>query len=333
MDAKVKELDAKLRTLDFAVKRSDEAMKTNSSEATSRHEQSMITKINACHTLKDSIEEEKIAKEESEEQVTEWVSGIEQKLKAADEKVLELRGIKDDIVRKTHTIEKAEVVKEELMVQEEKHEQKLRQEHELFEQQQKFQKALEASRQSQAKTVSTKLPKFSIAKFDGKYENWLPFWNKFMAENDSTDLSPVTKFAYLKELVKSKIRVGIDGLPLTNEGHSRAKAILESEYGKTSEIVDAYVQNILELPVIKIANPNEVDKFYKTLLYNVLSLETLGKLERVNGMTRSVLDKLPGIKSDLVRGKDGWQDWGLAQLVTALKLWVRRNMVASIVMM
>ena len=38
-------------------------------------------------------------------------------------------------------------------------------------------------------------------------------------------------------------------------------------------------------------------------------------------MTRSVLDKLPGIKSDLVRGKDGWQDWGLVQLVTALKLW------------
>ena len=67
------------------------------------------------------------------------------------------------------------------------------------------------------------------------------------------------------------------------------------------------MQNILELPVVKDTNPNEVDKFYKTLLYNVQSLETLGKLERVNGMTRSVLDKLPGIKSDLVRG-EGWQD-------------------------
>ena len=38
-------------------------------------------------------------------------------------------------------------------------------------------------------------------------------------------------------------------------------------------------------------------------------------------MTKSVLDKLPGIKSDLVRGEEGWQGWGLAQLVTALKLW------------
>ena len=38
-------------------------------------------------------------------------------------------------------------------------------------------------------------------------------------------------------------------------------------------------------------------------------------------MARSVLDKLPGIKSDIVRGQEGWQDWGLAQLVKALRTW------------
>ena len=99
----------------------------------------------------------------------------EQKLKEAAEKVLELREIKEEIVRKTQAVEKAEFVKEKLMVQQEKHEQKLRKEYELLEQQLKFQKALEASRQSQAKTISTKLPKLSITKFDGKYENWLLF--------------------------------------------------------------------------------------------------------------------------------------------------------------
>ena len=40
----------------------------------------------------------------------------------------------------------------------------------------------------------------------------------------------------------------------------------------------------------------------KTVLYNVQLLETLGKIERVNGMIRSVLDKLEGIKADLVKG-------------------------------
>ena len=38
-------------------------------------------------------------------------------------------------------------------------------------------------------------------------------------------------------------------------------------------------------------------------------------------MTRSVIDKLPGIKSDIVRGHEGWQDWGLTQLVKEMKVW------------
>ena len=134
----MKELEGKLRTLEFAVKRSDEVIKTNSSEAISRHENSIIAKVNACHSLKDSIEEEKFVKEETKEKITEWVSVIEEKLKAADEKVLELRQIQDEIVRKTQAIEKAEAVKKELMFQQKKHEQKLRQEHELFQQQLKF---------------------------------------------------------------------------------------------------------------------------------------------------------------------------------------------------
>jgi hypothetical protein len=47
----------------------------------------------------------------------------------------------------------------------------------------------------------------------------------------------------------------------------------------------------------------------------------MGKVERVNGMTRSVLDKLPGIKCDLVRGQGNWQEWDLIHLIRALKQW------------
>ena len=171
------------------------------------------------------------------------------------------------------------------------------QERELYEQQLQFQKALTAGEQNQTKKVlSTKLPKLSIAQFDGKCANWLPFWNKFVAEIDSAELSAFTKFAYLKEFVKPKVRADIDGLPLTTEGYERAK----NEYGKTSEVINAYVQNILDLPVVKGTDPVEINNFYKTLLFYVQSLETLGKPQRVNGMTRSVLDKLSGIKSDSV---------------------------------
>ena len=62
--------------------------------------------------------------------------------------------------------------------------------------------------------MSKKLPKLSITHFDRKR-----FWNEFVAEIDSADLSTVTKFAYLREFVKRKVRADIDWLPLlgTNE--------------------------------------------------------------------------------------------------------------------
>ena len=96
-----------------------------------------------------------------------------------------------------------------------KHKLKMSQEHELYKQQLQFQKALKVGEHNQTKKVlSTKLPKLSIMQFGGTCTNWLPFWNKFVAE---IDLSPITKFAYLKEFVKPKVRADIDGLPLTTE--------------------------------------------------------------------------------------------------------------------
>ena len=184
--------------------------------------------------------------------------------------------------------------------------------------------------QESFKTTCAKLPKLSITKFDGAFEHWLPFWNKYIAEIDSTELAPVTKFAYLKELVERKVCSDIDGLPFTKEGYERAKNILKSEYGKTSEIVNAYGNNIMGLPTITGANPRKVDDFYKTLLFNVQSLATLGKLKEVSGNVRAVLDKLKGIKADLVRGKSGWQDWDFLHLLQALKEWKEINPVEEV---
>ena len=138
-------------------------------------------------------------------------------------------------------------------------------------------------------------------------------------EIDATDLPAVTKFAYLKELLVTKVRSDIDGLPFNSEGYEKAKTILKSEYGKTAEILHAYINNVMGLPTRTSTSPKEIDEFYKRLLFNVQSLETLGKLREVSGNVRTVLDKLKGIKGDLVRGQTGWQDWDFGQLIQAIK--------------
>ena len=97
--------------------------------------------------------------------------------------------------------------------------------------------------------------------------------------------------------------------------------MLTSNYGKTSEIVRAYIDNLNALPVITGSQPSRIHKFCQTLNYNVESLETLGKLLSCLSLVRGILDKLPGIKAELVSGKVGWQDWRFSELMGALREW------------
>jgi hypothetical protein len=74
------------------------------------------------------------------------------------------------------------------------------------------------------------------------------------------------------------VRKSIDGLPFTVEGYNRAKSILEERHGKESEIVKAYVKDIIDLPTVRGDDPIQVHQFYERLVYDVQSLETMGKL-------------------------------------------------------
>ena len=51
----------------------------------------------------------------------------------------------------------------------------------------------------------------------------------------------------------------------------------------------------------------KIHDFYEKLVSSVQSLETLGKLKKVNGYVRATLDKLEAIRGDLVRTDDKWQ--------------------------
>jgi hypothetical protein len=55
----------------------------------------------------------------------------------------------------------------------------------------------------------------------------------------------------------------------------------------------------------------------------------MGKIELVNGDMHNMLEKLKGIKADLVRGEEGWQEWDLPRLVIALKKWRDINPIVN----
>ena len=135
----------------------------------------------------------------------------------------------------------------------------------------------------------------------------------------------ISKFSYLKELLVRKVRLLIDGLPFTSEGYARARSILTSRYGKPSEIAAAHVHCITSLPVISNCHPNRIQEFYEKLTISVQALQTMKKLKDIKGFVRLTLDKLPGIRVDLIRLDDNWQEWGFWQLVDSLRRWTERN--------
>ena len=75
----------------------------------------------------------------------------------------------------------------------------------------------------------------------------------------------------------------------------------------------------MALPIISGTNPVKIHQFYEKLLFNVQALETLGKLKEVNGYVRTSLDKLEGIRGDLVRTDDDWREWDFTKFVDALR--------------
>jgi len=261
------------------------------------------------------MEEGKISQGESEEEIALWGEEIEANLERAD-----------NTTRRIHDAIKAIDLEEQEREAMEKHKKNMEFERQLLEQREEFKKAREhekavALESGAAKSsVAAKLPKLSITKFSGKVKDWLPFWAKFRSKIDSSNLATLTKFGYLKELLDKHVRNDIEGLPFTDDGYDNAKAaILEAEYGQPADIVNAYVKNIMELPVINGVNPRKVKEFYKQLRHNVQSLDKLERLGDVKGNVRSTLDKLKGVKADLVRGNEGWRDWDFKDLLRELK--------------
>ena len=101
------------------------------------------------------------------------------------------------------------------------------------------------------------------------------------------------------------------------------------KYGKESEIINSYVKEILDLPYITSANPRKVAEFSEKLSYSVQALETMKKLDYVRGNVAMTLEKLAGIRGDLVRTDPEWESWDFCKLTEALRQWVKRNPVGS----
>ena len=146
-----------------------------------RHKEARETIVKDVEKLKLQGEKAKIKDGVSIEDVQTWGADIEGDIDKADGDILRLNQYIQDAGAKSEN-EKRE--KEKIRLQEQ------REEELYFEKCKLEQQAIlgstidKAEIMEQPKVSSVKLPKLIISKYDGSYERWLSFWNKFEAEID-----------------------------------------------------------------------------------------------------------------------------------------------------
>ncbi len=314
-----KKIEGKLRLLNFNAEETTTITESKDLKAIERHANVMESIIDKIHELKVQVQEIKIEGSESATDVRVWSQDVETKVRKFEQAVNEVREVANHI--KHSEKEKLEEIKRKQVLDEQIELEKAK-----LEVRSKFEESLKSPSVS---GLGAKLPKLIISKFQGTHLDWIRFWSQFETEIDKSTVNQVAKFSYLRELLVPSARVLIEGLPFTSEGYERAKTILQTKFGQTSEVVTAHIQCIIGLPKIPIADPAKVHKFYETLASHVQTLETLGRLKEIGGLVRGTLDKLPGIRADLVRLDDKWQHWGFVQLVESLRQWCDRNPVQN----
>ena len=316
------DLETRLTQLSLAVKRSQSIIDSGKRVAIQRHLEALQTTAKETSRCKLVLEAIKIAGKEEQTVIDEWSKLIDQKFDAADEATMRHEKWLADADKAEQFVTQEEQLQFELKL----HEKKLQMQAELAKS--SVQKP-EIQECDHFATQSAKLPKLVISKFDGCCMNWPKFWGQFSEAIDKSSVAPITKFTYLLELLEPQAKRCVEALPFNPEGHNRTKAILQDKYGKESEIIKCYVKEILDLPSITGTNPRKIVEFHDKLSHSVQALETMKKLHEINGNVSLTLDKLAGIRGDLVRTDPEWESWDSVKLVQALRQWVKRNPVNS----
>ena len=111
---------------------------------------------------------------------------------------------------------------------------------------------------------------------------------KISTLSKSSSYAPVhcLDFLTLHELVITKVRFTIDGLSFTNEDYRKAKNILLAKYGRSSEVANTHIQNIMSLFQISIANPHKIHEFSENLQSSVQTLDATGKIKKDERFSR-----------------------------------------------
>ena len=335
-----KDLKNKLYLLELTVAETESILEEGNQEELERQLKDIKAYCQECQVVKRNIELFNVTnKELDEEELKAFSQNVRAKLRKADEACKNIVEWFADVKKKKLETERKEKLQFEMELQQlqlegiqKKHEMKLKLAHEEAIEEGKAKetsKADDNKDKMNGMASMSKLPRINIDQYYGSALDWQRFSSQFEENIDKQNMAATNKLSYLMGYLAPNVKQSILGLPYSKEGYEAAKEILNKQYGKPSAVINAYVKEITELPHITGNNYQKIHEFYLKLNHAVNALQTLSKLERVEGNVIQTLNKLPGIKGDLVRNDKEWEEWGFVKLLEELEAWTTRNKSVS----
>ena len=175
---------------------------------------------------------------------------------------------------------------------------------------------------SQANVEKVKLPKIEIPCFDGDVSKFCSFWNLFEScVHNSSSLSDISKFSYLKTLLKGNALQSINGLQLSSENYGKAVDIIKDRFGRKEVIMKVLIDKLLNLPSVGCGEISKLRYFYDHIESNVRNLEAI-KVDKSSFevmLLNVIQNKLPNDMLISMAEKDGTKIWTLDKFLNAFK--------------
>ena len=105
----------------------------------------------------------------------------------------------------------------------------------------------------------------------------------FITQVHNKSISAAQKFGYLLEMVNPNVRPKIANLKPDEIGYKTAWERLKPQYGQSKLVVNAHVEEIVNLPVIKGSSSLKNQEFYESVSRNYDALLTMGEADCFGG--------------------------------------------------
>ena len=160
---------------------------------------------------------------------------------------------------------------------------------------------------------------------------WPSFLDSYEAAiYNSSELSDVQKFTYLRGYLTDTALKSVSGLTLTNKNYGKALTILKERHGNKQAIVSTHMEKLANLRVVSSdANINGLQKLFGEIESNVKSLESLAVEANSYGsllvpiIMNCLLHQLKLVASRSLRS-DLWDLFGLLKIMK-LEITAREN--------